>query len=84
MQQGASEYTDCHGLIEQSSSQWPNTAVLQISQLVTPHKAVIGKIATPADGNNGYMDPNTLAGCVAEAKNRGWDAGVMVWQVGQK
>ena len=54
---------------------------MQISKLVGPSKAVIGKIGVPADGNNGYMAPETLANCLVEAKGKGWDAGVMVWEV---
>ena len=26
------------------------------------------------DANNGYIDPSTLAGCLATAKNGGWSA----------
>ncbi|KAF8510803.1 hypothetical protein BU17DRAFT_14766, partial [Hysterangium stoloniferum] len=42
---------------------------------------VIGKPGRPADANNGYMDPVTLAGCLKEAKAKGWSGGAMPWQV---
>ena len=47
-------------------------------------KLVIGKPATASDASNGFIDPETLAGCVAQAKDQGWDAGVMVWEVSNK
>lgn len=79
--QGTSEYTTCIGLLSTSSSTWPSTALFQIAASGVPlNKLVIGKPATTADANNGYMDPSTLAGCLGTAKAQGWDAGVMVWE----
>lgn len=76
------EYTTCDGLLTTSSSTFPNTAVFQIASSagVPLNKIVIGKPANTADANNGFIDTNTLAGCVATAKGKGWNAGVMVWQ----
>ncbi|KAF8323821.1 glycoside hydrolase family 18 protein [Clavulina sp. PMI_390] len=75
--QGTSEYTTCAGLLTASSSTFPNTAVFQINSSagVPLNKIVIGK-----PGDNGYMAPATLAGCVSQAKSSGWTGGVMVWQ----
>ena len=72
--EGQSEYTTCNGLLEQSSSQNPNTALFQIAANgVSLDKLVIGKPALASgDASNGYIDPNTLAGCVAQAKSQGW------------
>ncbi|KAF8133344.1 glycoside hydrolase family 18 protein [Boletus edulis] len=79
--QGATEYTTCAGLLTASSSVWPETALFQISANgVSLDKLVIGKPGTTADASNGYIDPSTLATCVAQAASMGWDAGVMVWQ----
>lgn len=79
--QGTSEYTTCTGLLNTSSSTWPSTALFQIAASGVPlNKLVIGKPATTADANNGYMDPSTLASCLGAAKAQGWDAGVMVWE----
>ncbi|CCM01822.1 uncharacterized protein FIBRA_03890 [Fibroporia radiculosa] len=79
--QGASEYTDCTGLLTQSSSTWPKTSVFEIAAAgVDLNKLVIGKPATASDATNGYMDPATLATCVDQAKGKGWNAGVMVWE----
>ncbi|KAG6375922.1 glycoside hydrolase family 18 protein [Boletus reticuloceps] len=79
--QGATEYTTCAGLLTASSSVWPETALFQISvNGVSLDKLVIGKPGTTADASNGYIDPSTLATCVAQAASMGWDAGVMVWQ----
>ncbi|KAL5483523.1 hypothetical protein ACEPAI_8755 [Sanghuangporus weigelae] len=79
--QGTNEYTTCAGLLTSSSSTWPESALFQIAANgVDLNKLVIGKPATSADASNGFIDPSTLAGCVAQARNRGWDAGVMVWE----
>ncbi|GLB41933.1 putative glycosyl hydrolase 18 family protein [Lyophyllum shimeji] len=79
--QGASEYTDCNGLLTASSSTWPQSAVFQIGANGVPFsKIVIGKPATTSDANNGYMSTSTLATCLQQAKNQGWNGGVMVWQ----
>ncbi|KAJ7724377.1 glycoside hydrolase family 18 protein, partial [Mycena metata] len=79
--QGDSEYVTCAGLLTASSSTWPESALFQIATNGVPlNKLVIGKGATGADATTGYMDPATLATCVAQAKSQGWSAGVMEWQ----
>ncbi|KAI0794039.1 glycoside hydrolase family 18 protein [Fomes fomentarius] len=79
--QGSTEYTTCANLVQTSSATWPQTALLQIIASGVPaEKLVIGKPATTGDANNGYVAPSTLAGCVAQAKNQGWNGGVMAWQ----
>ncbi|TFK80763.1 glycoside hydrolase family 18 protein [Polyporus arcularius HHB13444] len=79
--QGSTEYTTCAGLITSSSSTWPQTALLQIIASGVPaSKLVIGKPITSGDANNGYMSASTLASCVAQAKTKGWNGGVMGWQ----
>ncbi|KAF8809476.1 glycoside hydrolase family 18 protein [Phlegmacium glaucopus] len=79
--QGTSEYTTCSGLLTSSSSTWPQSALFQISHSGVPlSKLVIGKPATTSDASNGFINPSTLATCVAQAKNQGWSAGVMVWE----
>ncbi|KAF7370558.1 Glycoside hydrolase family 18 protein [Mycena sanguinolenta] len=78
--QGVSEYTTCTGLLTASSSTWPESALFQIGASGVPlSKLVIGKPAT-GDANSGFMDPATLATCVAQAKNEGWTAGAMAWE----
>jgi chitinase len=45
--QGASEYTDCAGLFDKSSSQWPKSSVFEIAASgVNLNKLVVGKPAT--------------------------------------
>ncbi|KAH9940687.1 glycoside hydrolase family 18 protein [Amylocystis lapponica] len=79
--QGTSEYTTCDGLLTNSSGSFPDSALFQIAAAgPTLDKLLIGKPATGSDASNGYIDPNTLAGCVEQAKNQNWDAGVMVWE----
>ncbi|KAG1740045.1 glycoside hydrolase family 18 protein [Suillus lakei] len=79
--QGTTEYTTCSGLLTTSSSTFPNTALFQIAAAgVSLDKLVIGKPATTADANNGYMNTTLLAQCVDSAYQQGWDAGVMVWE----
>lgn len=71
--EGTSEYTTCAGLLTASSSAWPQTALFQIAANGVPlSKLVIGKPGTTSDASNGYIDPTTLAGCVAQAKGQGW------------
>ena len=66
----------------QSTATYPKTSVFEIHATagVPLDKLVIGKPGTPADANNGFIDANTLAGCMAQAKGQGWNAGAMVWQ----
>jgi len=79
--QGASEYTTCTGLLTASSSAWPQSSVFQIAASGVPlSKIVIGKPATTSDASNGFMSTSTLATCLQQAKNQGWNGGAMVWQ----
>ncbi|KIL56762.1 glycoside hydrolase family 18 protein [Amanita muscaria Koide BX008] len=79
--QGPSEYIYCHSLLWGSSNVWPNTAVFQIAGNGVPlSKIVIGKPATTADADSGFMTVWKLAWCLGVAKNAGWNAGVMVWE----
>lgn len=79
--QGTSEYTTCAGLLTASSSTWPQTALFQIAASGVPlSKLVIGKPANTGDASNGFMSTSTLASCVSQAKNQGWNGGVMVWE----
>ena len=75
-------YTTCDGLINASGGAFPGTALLEIPKSGIPlDMLVIGKPATAADATNGFMDPATLGTCVKQAKAKGWNGGVMVWQV---
>eukprot|EP01087_Luapelamoeba_hula_P009078 TRINITY_DN231_c1_g1_i1.p1 TRINITY_DN231_c1_g1~~TRINITY_DN231_c1_g1_i1.p1 ORF type:complete len:321 (+),score=53.23 TRINITY_DN231_c1_g1_i1:182-1144(+) len=81
--QGASCYTSYQGLFVDSSScsAFPGTALQQIAAYGVPkEKIVVGKPVTTADGGSGYVDPNTLAGFLRQARNTGWNAGVMGWE----
>lgn len=80
--QGATEYTTCDGLLTASSSTYPSSSVFEINSVakVDLNKILIGKPVTTADANTGYMSADTLAGCVATAKGKGWSAGVMAWE----
>ncbi|RDB20908.1 Endochitinase 4 [Hypsizygus marmoreus] len=79
--QGASEYSTCANLLTTSSSSWPKSAVFQIAASGIPlSKIVIGKPATASDASNGFMSTSTLASCLQQAKNQGWNGGAMVWQ----
>ena len=75
-------YGDCAGLLTSSGGAFPGSSLFEIPKHGIPlNKLVIGKPATAADGTNGYMSPATLGQCVKKAKAKGWNAGVMVWQV---
>ncbi|KAJ7765495.1 glycoside hydrolase family 18 protein [Mycena maculata] len=79
--QGATEYTTCAGLLTESSSTWPETALFQIAASGVPlDKLVIGKPGTSSEASNGFMSASTLATCLQTAKAQGWDAGAMVWE----
>ena len=45
---------------------WPRGILLSVAL------QVIGKPATAGDATNGYIAPATLAGCVSQAKAKGW------------
>ncbi|OSD02935.1 glycoside hydrolase family 18 protein [Trametes coccinea BRFM310] len=80
--QGTTEYTTCDNLLNTAGGDWPGSAVFEIAASgVDLDKIVIGKPGLSAgDASNGYIAPDTLATCVAQAKAKGWDAGVMVWE----
>ncbi|KAF8074845.1 glycoside hydrolase family 18 protein [Lyophyllum atratum] len=79
--QGANEYTTCDGLLTASSDTWPKTAVFQIAGSGVPlSKIVIGKPADGSEASDGTMSTSQLAQCVQQAKGKGWNAGVMVWE----
>ncbi|KAF9006140.1 glycoside hydrolase [Cyathus striatus] len=79
--QGTNEYTTCSGLLHTSSNTWPKSSLFEIASSGIPlSKLVLGKPATNSDASNGFIPPSDLATCVEEAKNDGWDAGVMVWE----
>ncbi|KAL0953846.1 hypothetical protein HGRIS_005022 [Hohenbuehelia grisea] len=80
--QGSSEYTTCAGLLTTSSSTWPKSALFQIAASGVPlSKLVIGKPAVAGDASNGFVSTSTLASCLQQAKNQGWNGGAMVWEV---
>lgn len=80
--EGATEYTDCPGLLNQSSSKSPNSSVFEIAKAGIPlDKIVIGKQASASDADNGLMAPADLSKCVSQAKSSGWNGGIMFWEV---
>ncbi|KAF5361886.1 hypothetical protein D9756_002352 [Leucocoprinus leucothites] len=79
--QGVSEYTTCDNLLNTSSNTWPQSALFQIGNNGVPlNKLVIGKPGTSGDAGSGFMSTSVLASCVQQAKNKGWNGGVMVWE----
>ncbi|PIL36371.1 hypothetical protein GSI_00059 [Ganoderma sinense ZZ0214-1] len=74
-------YGDCAGLLTSSGGAFPGSSLFEIPKNGIPlNKLVIGKPATAADASNGFMDAATLGSCVKQAKAKGWNGGVMVWQ----
>ncbi|KAH9940688.1 glycoside hydrolase [Amylocystis lapponica] len=66
---------------EQVGGDYPNSALFQIAAAgIDVNKLLIGKPANSGDADDGFIDPKTLAGCVEQAKNKNWNAGVMVWE----
>ena len=72
-------YETCDSLINSGSG----SAVLEIAASgVDINKIVIGKPGSAQDvTNGGYVDPAALSTCLAQAKAKGWNAGVMAYQV---
>jgi len=82
--EGVNEYTTCDNLLTTSSSTWPKTSVFEIAAGGVPlSKIVIGKPATTADANNGFMSTSTLANCLQQAKAKGWST-FLTYQTGSK
>jgi len=74
-------YSTCNSLVSNSGGAYPGSSVLELAASgVDSSKIVIGKTASSANGYSGHMDASTLAGCVAQAKAKGWAGGVMGWQ----
>ncbi|TBU31258.1 glycoside hydrolase [Dichomitus squalens] len=71
-------YNDCNSLITSAGG----SALLEIPKNGPAlNKLVIGKPGTAADvTNGGFIDPATLATCVQQAVQAGWNAGVMAFQ----
>ncbi|OXC68759.1 hypothetical protein AYX13_02685 [Cryptococcus neoformans] len=80
--QGADQYVSCETLLTDSGSEWPSTSVFEINAYagVPLDKIVIGKPLEPSSASNGYMSASDLHQCVSEAKEKGWNAGVMFWE----
>lgn len=75
-------YVDCTSLMTNSGSDWPNTSVMQINSAggVPLDKIVVGKPMDSGAADNGYMDPSSLAQCIADGVASGWNGGVMFWE----
>ncbi|KAI8608464.1 glycoside hydrolase superfamily [Chytriomyces sp. MP71] len=80
--QGSTDYASCDTLLNTSNGFFTNTALFQIAASGVPlSKLVIGKPVTQAGATNtGYVTPSTLASCVSQARQKGWDAGVFGFQ----
>ncbi|WVO13809.1 hypothetical protein L204_101432 [Cryptococcus depauperatus] len=80
--QGDNQYISCQTLIENSGSEWPSTSVFELnsSANVPLDKIVIGKPLDAGAANDGYMSPSDLNECVNQAKQKGWNGGVMFWE----
>jgi chitinase len=77
-----SDYTTCDEMLTQSSSDYPHTSIFEINQCsnIPLSNLLIGKPAGAADASTGYMDPNTLAGCLQQGQSAGWNGGAMLWE----
>ncbi|KAM0752714.1 glycoside hydrolase [Meredithblackwellia eburnea MCA 4105] len=76
------EYEDCTSLLEKSQVV-VGTSLYEIAAAgVDKNKLVIGKPGSTKDATNGgYMQPDALAKCVAQAKkDKSWNGGLMIWQ----
>jgi len=74
-------YTTCESLVSKSGGIFPGSSIFEINKTgVDLDKIVVGKTAKASDGYGGHMDSTKLASCLAKAKGKGWNGGVMVWQ----
>ncbi|KAL5482438.1 hypothetical protein ACEPAI_9032 [Sanghuangporus weigelae] len=74
------DYSDCTTLLSKSKAA-SKASVFEISKSgVDLNKIVIGKPGIASDADDGYMEPKTLATCLSQAKQKGWNAGAMVWE----
>ncbi|KAJ3061860.1 hypothetical protein HDU98_002252 [Podochytrium sp. JEL0797] len=80
---GDTHYADCPGLLNKSIGTFPTTFVFEITAKGAPlNKIMIGKPVTQAGvANTGFITPALLASCVDQARAKGWDAGVMGWDL---
>jgi hypothetical protein len=77
-------YTDCPGLLDKSSTSVPKSSLFEIvANGISIDKLLIGKPIGATDATNGQMTPDLLAQCVAQAKAKGWNAGIMGFEVRQ-
>ncbi|KAI8612110.1 glycoside hydrolase superfamily [Chytriomyces sp. MP71] len=83
--QGSTAYATCEDLLFHSKSEYTaKTSVFEINQFlgIPLEKLVIGKPVSSDGAGDGYMDPETLAGCLSQAVAKGWNAGAMGWRYG--
>ncbi|KAJ7765493.1 glycoside hydrolase family 18 protein [Mycena maculata] len=70
VQRGQPSTPHARRLINESSTTWPSSALLQIcASSIALDKLVVGKPAGTGYANNGFMDAATLAGCLVTAKD---------------
>ncbi|WOO76900.1 uncharacterized protein LOC62_01G000513 [Vanrija pseudolonga] len=76
-------YTSCDQLVKDSTATgYPGTSLAQLQSMsgVPYDKLVLGKPIDKAAADGGYMTPSALGTCVAQAKQMGWNGGVMFWE----
>ncbi|KAI9328856.1 glycoside hydrolase family 18 protein [Obelidium mucronatum] len=80
--QGNTRYDTCETLFYASGNVFPGTSVFEITANgVELGKIVVGKPITRAGVvNSGFMEASDMARCFADARGKGWNAGVMGWQ----
>ncbi|KAH8922440.1 glycoside hydrolase family 18 protein [Atractiella rhizophila] len=75
------DYTTCDSLLHTSAAIEPHTSIFEMAARgIDLNKLVLGKPASTGSASSGYVSPDVLSGCVAEAKASGYSAGLMVWQ----
>jgi hypothetical protein len=80
--QGVGIYDTPQGLFNSSGGWCPGSSINEIIAAGVPaNKIVLGKPATTADGNNGWMSAAELNKAITDnyAYN-GWKTGIMFWQ----
>jgi chitinase len=81
--QGVGTYDNAERLFNVSGDWAPYSSINEITTIggVPASKVVLGKPATTADGNNGWMSAADLNAAIKAAyAYNGWNTGIMFWQ----
>ncbi|KAJ7469346.1 glycoside hydrolase family 18 protein [Mycena galericulata] len=76
------EDTTCYNMLEKSGTFLSQSSLFEIHNdgQIPLDKIVMGKPATSADADAGYMNATYLNTCVQQASQKNWNGGIMLWK----